>query len=99
LRSFAHIIGVSVSDTTADTRMAAESVSANSRKRRPTMSPMNRSGISTAISDTVKERIVKPIWRRSDEGRLERLLALFDVAADVLDHDDRRRRRRSPSRS
>ena len=42
--------------------MAAESVSANSRNNRPTMSPMKSSGISTAISDTVNDKIVKPIW-------------------------------------
>ncbi len=60
-RSFAHSMGVRVRDTAAETRMAAVRVSANSRNRRPTISPMNRSGISTAIKDTVSERIVKPI--------------------------------------
>ncbi len=35
---------------------------ANSRNSRPTTSPMNSSGISTAISDTVSEMMVKPIW-------------------------------------
>ena len=50
-----------MSDTTADTRIATLSVTANSRKSRPTTSPMKRSGISTAISDTVSETIVKPI--------------------------------------
>ena len=57
----AHIIGVSVNDTTAETRIVTESVIANSRKSRPTMSPMKRSGISTAIKDTVRDTIVKPI--------------------------------------
>jgi len=57
----AHIIGVSVSDTTAEIRMATASVIANSRKRRPTTSPMKSSGISTAISEKVSEMIVKPI--------------------------------------
>ena len=55
-------MGVSVRDTTADTRMVTLRVTANSRKRRPTMSPMNSSGISTAMSDTVRDRMVKPIW-------------------------------------
>ena len=41
--------------------MVTLSVIANSRKSRPTISPMNRSGISTAISETVRETIVKPI--------------------------------------
>ena len=60
-RSFAHIIGVSVSDTTAEMRIATASVIANSRNSRPTTSPMNSSGISTAISENVSEMIVKPI--------------------------------------
>ena len=41
--------------------MVTASVTANSRNSRPTTSPMNRSGISTAISDTVSEMMVKPI--------------------------------------
>jgi len=59
--SLAHIIGVSVSETTAETRIVTLSVTANSRKRRPTMSPMNKSGINTAMSETVSEMIVNPI--------------------------------------
>ena len=55
------IIGVSVSDTKAEIRIATASVMANSWNRRPTTSPMNSSGISTAISDTVSEMMVKPI--------------------------------------
>ena len=57
----AHIIGVSVSDTTADTRIVTLSVIANSLNSRPTMSPMKSSGISTAMSETVSDTIVKPI--------------------------------------
>ena len=41
--------------------MVAASVIANSWNRRPTTSPMNSSGISTAISETVSEMMVKPI--------------------------------------
>jgi hypothetical protein len=37
------------------------SVTANSRKSRPTTSRMNSSGISTATSEIVSEMIVKPI--------------------------------------
>ena len=59
--SWAHIIGVSVSETTAETRIVTLSVTANSRNNRPTMSPMNNSGISTAISETLSDTIVKPI--------------------------------------
>ena len=41
--SFAHIMGVSVSDTMAETRIVTARVTANSRKSRPTMSPMKSS--------------------------------------------------------
>ena len=41
--------------------MATLRVTANSRNSRPTMPPMNSSGISTAISETVSEMMVKPI--------------------------------------
>jgi hypothetical protein len=57
----AAIIGVSVSETTAETRIVTLSVTANSRKSRPTMSPMKSSGMSTAMSETVNDTIVKPI--------------------------------------
>jgi hypothetical protein len=57
----AQAIGTNVSDTTAEIRMVTDSVMANSRNSRPTTSPMNSSGISTAISDTVSEMMVKPI--------------------------------------
>jgi len=60
-RSRAHIIGVSVSETTAEMRIVTDSVTANSRKSRPTMSPMKRSGMRTAMRDTVSDRIVNPI--------------------------------------
>ena len=56
-----HIIGVRVSETTAEMMMVTARVTANSRKRRPTTSPMNSSGMSTAISETVSETMVKPI--------------------------------------
>ena len=59
----AAIIGVRVSETSAEIRMVIARVMANSRNRRPTTSPMNSSGISTAISETVSEMIVKPICR------------------------------------
>ena len=54
-------MGVSVSDTTADSKMATAMVMANSWNSRPTTSPMNNSGISTAISEMVSEMMVKPI--------------------------------------
>ncbi|MNX94132.1 hypothetical protein D3C86_1263530 [compost metagenome] len=57
----AHIIGVRVRETTREIRIATASVMANSRNSRPTTSAMNSSGISTAISDNVREIRVKPI--------------------------------------
>jgi hypothetical protein len=54
-------MGVSVSDTTAEMRIATASVMANSRKSRPTTSPMKRSGISTATRENVSEMMVKAI--------------------------------------
>ena len=61
LSSRAAIIGVSVSETTAEKRIVTLNVTANSRNNRPTMSPMNNSGINTAISEILSEIIVKPI--------------------------------------
>ena len=54
-------MGVSVSDTTADTTTDVLSTTANSLNRRPTTPVMNSSGMNTAISDTVSEMMVKPI--------------------------------------
>ncbi len=59
--SRAAIVGVSVSDTSAEIATAIDSVTENSRNSRPTMPPMNRIGMNTAISDTVIDTIVKPI--------------------------------------
>ncbi len=41
--------------------MATPIVTANSCNNRPTMPPMNSSGIKTAARESVIERIVKPI--------------------------------------
>jgi hypothetical protein len=57
--SRAHIIGVTVSDTTSETSTAADSVIANSRNRRPISPPMKRIGMNTAISDRVIDSTVK----------------------------------------
>ena len=65
-------MGVNVSDTTAEMRIATASVMANSRNSRPITSPMNSSGISTAISDTVSEMMVKPICREPLSAALRR---------------------------
>ena len=55
------MVGVVVREMTMETTMAEESVMANSRKRRPTMPPINRMGIKTAISDMLMDKTVKPI--------------------------------------
>ena len=69
--------------------MATLSVTANSRNSRPMTPPMKSRGISTAMSETVSETIVKPICLLPFERRLEWAVALLDVAGDVLDHHDR----------
>ena len=57
-------MGVVVNEMTIDTRIAAESVIANSRNRRPMMPPINSSGINTAIRETLIEKTVKPTTGR-----------------------------------
>ena len=61
LSSFAHSIGVSVSDTSTETAMVSVTVTANSRNSRPTMPPISSSGMNTATSETEIETMVKPI--------------------------------------
>jgi hypothetical protein len=52
---------VSVSDTIAETVIAMLSVTANSRKSRPTTPPISSSGMKTASREAVMETIVNPI--------------------------------------
>ena len=59
-RTCAHIMGVVVSDTSSDMRMAAESVIANSCSSRPMTPLMSRMGTNTATSDVLIDRTVKP---------------------------------------
>ena len=68
--------------------MAAPIVTANSRKSRPTIPPMKRTGMKTAASEIVIETMVKADLLRALEGGLERRLALLHVADDVLEHHD-----------
>ena len=88
LSSREHIIGVSVSETTAEVTTAMVSVSANSRNMRPTSPDMNSSGMNTAISDTVSEITVKPISLRAAQRGFHRAFAILHMANDVLDHHD-----------
>ncbi len=55
------IIGVSVSETNADTTIVIAIVTENSRNSRPMMPLIISSGISTATSETEIEMMVKPI--------------------------------------
>ncbi len=59
--SRAAIIGISVSDSTADTPMAIVMVTANSKNSRPMMPPMNSSGMNTATRLTEMDSTVKAI--------------------------------------
>ena len=54
-------IGVSVSETKPEIRIAMPIVTANSWNNRPRIPPMNSTGMNTADSDKVIEMIVKPI--------------------------------------
>ena len=71
LRKRDAIIGVSVSETKADTTIAIDSVTANSRNSRPMMPPISSSGISTAISEMLIEMIVKAISREPVQRGLD----------------------------
>ncbi len=57
------IIGVRDSDTKPEISTARPIVTANSRNSRPTIPPMNSTGMNTAASDSVIEMIVNPISR------------------------------------
>src|SRR5262249_6439159 len=62
-RTRAHNIGVSVSDTNPETTIATAIDTANSRNTRPTIPPINSTGMNTAISEKVIDTIVNPISR------------------------------------
>ena len=55
------MVGVRVSEISAEIAIATASVTANSRNSRPMMPPINKIGMNTAISDVVIEMIVNPI--------------------------------------
>ncbi len=54
-------MGVSVTETTPEIRIATQIVTANSRNNRPRMPPMNSTGMNTAASEMVIEIIVNEI--------------------------------------
>jgi hypothetical protein len=57
------IVGVTVSETIADSATAMLNVTANSRNSRPMIPPISKMGMNTAMSETVIETIVNPICR------------------------------------
>ena len=81
-------MGVSVSDTKPETRMATPIVTANSWNSRPTMPPMKRTGMKTAASEIVIDRIVKPISCDPSSAASKPASPPLHVAHDVLEHDD-----------
>ena len=54
-------MGVRVTETSPENRIATMMVTANSCSSRPTMPLMNTMGMNTAASDMVMDRMVKPI--------------------------------------
>ena len=54
-------MGVAVSETSSEIKTATLSITANSRNSRPTMPPIIRMGMNTAISDMLMESTVNPI--------------------------------------
>jgi hypothetical protein len=81
----AQIIGVTVSDTTSDTQMAATSVTENSRSNRPTTPSISSSGMKAATSETEIDTTVKPIClapssaARIGEDPASRLRNMFSI--------------------
>ena len=75
--------------SSSEITMATESVMANSRNRRPTMPPISRIGMNTAISEMLIDITVKPISAAPVQRGLHRRHALLDVARDIFDHHDR----------
>ncbi len=69
-------IGVKVSEMKPEIRTAAPMVTANSRNSRPTIPPMNSTGMNTAASDSVIEMIVKPISREPSRAALNGLVPI-----------------------
>jgi hypothetical protein len=60
-RNRLHSIGARLIETKPETRMATPMVTANSFSSRPTMPPMNRTGMNTATSDAVIATMVNEI--------------------------------------
>ena len=63
-------------------------VTANSCSNRPIIPPINNSGMKTAASDKVIDRMVKPISLAPSIAACIRPFAHFHVPDNVLQHDD-----------
>ena len=74
LRKRLQSIGVRVSETKPDTRIATVMITANSCSSRPMMPPMNSTGMKTAASERVIDTIVKPISLAPISAASRRLL-------------------------
>ena len=77
-----------VSEMTMDTRMAVERVTANSRKRRPTIPPISRRGMKTAISEMLIDEDGETDFLRTLQCRGKGLHAVFHMARDIFHHND-----------
>ena len=81
-------MGVSVTDTMPEIRIATQMVTENSRNSRPRMPPRNSTGMNTAASDSVIETMVKPISFDPASAAYERLFAHLHVPENVFEHHD-----------
>ena len=63
-------------------------VTANSCSSRPRMPPMNSTGMKTAASESVIDRMVKPISREPLSAASIARFAHLHVAHDVFEHHD-----------
>jgi len=82
-------MGVSVRETTAESTMVTAQRDGKFTEEAANHVPMKSSGMRTAMSETVREMMVKPICSAALHGGLHRRVAGLDVARDVFDHDDR----------
>ena len=81
-------MGVRVKETAAEMMMVTPRVTANSRNNRPTTSPMNKRGMSTAMSETVRDRMVKPICLEPLRAASQGIISFLDEPGDIFDHDN-----------
>ncbi len=81
-------MGVRVSEMSAEITMVTASVTANCRNSRPAMSSHEQQRNQYRDERYCQGEDGKADLLSSLERRLERLLALFDITRDVLDHDD-----------